>query len=102
MWDQIIYPYQNFDDATFEVWTWISNFIPHYSDHRLSMLGLNWTSATEKHNVIAEVLILWLLQVGALLQGHSQEYHECAGPCFNLKTVFAGIAIPYSDKIFLY
>ena len=29
MWDQIIYPYQNFDDVTFEVWTWISNFIPH-------------------------------------------------------------------------
>ena len=40
MWDQIIYPYQNFDDATFEVWTWISNFIPHCSGHRLSMLGL--------------------------------------------------------------
>ena len=40
MWDQIIYPYQNFDDATFEVWTWISNYIPHCSSHRLSMLGL--------------------------------------------------------------
>ena len=23
MWDQIIYQYQNFDDATFEVWTWV-------------------------------------------------------------------------------
>ena len=40
MWDQIIYQYQNFDDATFGVWTWISNFIPHCSGHRLSMLGL--------------------------------------------------------------
>ena len=30
----------NFDDATFGVWTWISNFIPHCSGHRLSMLGL--------------------------------------------------------------
>ena len=43
-----------------------------------------------------------LLQVGALLQGHSQDYHECTGPRFNLKTVSAGIGIPYSDKIFLY
>ena len=32
-------PYQNLDDV-FEVWTWISNFIPHCSGHRLSMLGL--------------------------------------------------------------
>ena len=40
MWDQIIYQYQNFYDATFGVWTWISNFIPHCSGHRLSMLGL--------------------------------------------------------------
>ena len=101
MWDQITYPYQNFDDQTFEVWTWISNFIPHCSGHRLSMLGLKFTSATVKHNVIAEVVILGLLQVGALLQGHSQEYHECTGPRFNLKTVSAGKEISYSDKIFL-
>ena len=37
----------------------------------------------------------------ALLQGHSQEYHECTRPRFNLKTVSAGIEIPYSDKIFI-
>ena len=42
MWDQITYPYQKFDDATFEVWTWISDFITHFSGHRLSMLGLKW------------------------------------------------------------
>ena len=43
--------------------------------------------------------LTWLLQVGALLQGHSQEYHKCTGPRFNLKTVSSGIEIPYSDKI---
>ena len=32
----------------------------------------------------------------------SQEYHEYTGSRFNLKTVSAGIEIPYSDKIFLY
>ena len=40
MWGKITYPYQNFDDATFEEWKWISNFIPHCSGHRLTMLGL--------------------------------------------------------------
>ena len=35
MWDQIIYQYQNFDDATFGVWTWISNFIPHCSGREI-------------------------------------------------------------------
>ena len=29
MWDEIIYPFPNFNGATVEVWEWISNFIPH-------------------------------------------------------------------------
>ena len=62
------------------------------------MLGLKLNQCFQKHNVIAEVVVLWLLQVGALLQGHSQDYHECIGPRFNLKTVAVGIEIPYSDK----
>ena len=28
MWDEITYPFPNFNDATIEVWEWISNFIP--------------------------------------------------------------------------
>ena len=30
MWDEITYPFPNFDGATIEVWEWISNFIPHF------------------------------------------------------------------------
>ena len=28
IWDEITYPFLNFNGATVEVWEWISNFIP--------------------------------------------------------------------------
>ena len=28
-WDEITKPFSNFNGATFEVWEWMSNFIPH-------------------------------------------------------------------------
>ena len=33
VWDEIIYPFPNFNRATVEVWEWISNFIPHFIGH---------------------------------------------------------------------
>ena len=30
MLDKITYPFQNFNGSIFEVWEWISNFIPHF------------------------------------------------------------------------
>ena len=30
VWDEITYPFPNFNGATVEVWDWISNFIPHH------------------------------------------------------------------------
>ena len=33
MWDEITYPFPNFNGATVEVWEWISNFIPHFTGH---------------------------------------------------------------------
>ena len=29
VWDEITYPFPNFNGCTVEVWEWISNFIPH-------------------------------------------------------------------------
>ena len=29
MWDEVTYPFPNFNGATVEVWEWISNFSPH-------------------------------------------------------------------------
>ena len=33
MWDEITYPFPNFEGATVEVWEWISYFIPHFTEH---------------------------------------------------------------------
>ena len=30
VWDEIIYPFPNFNRATGEVWEWISNFLPYF------------------------------------------------------------------------
>ena len=29
VWDEIIYPFPNFNGATIEVWEWMNNLIPH-------------------------------------------------------------------------
>ena len=31
VWDEITYPFPNFNVCTFEVWEWIGNFIPHFT-----------------------------------------------------------------------
>ena len=31
VWDEISYPFPNFNSCTVEVWEWISNFIPHFT-----------------------------------------------------------------------
>ena len=38
MHDEITYPFPNFNGATVEVWEWISNFISHFSGHRMRLL----------------------------------------------------------------
>ena len=30
VWDEISYPFSNFNGSTVEVWEWICNFTPHY------------------------------------------------------------------------
>ena len=32
-WDEITYPFPNFNGTTVEVWEWITNFIPHFTEH---------------------------------------------------------------------
>ena len=33
LWDEITYPFQNFNGYTVEVWEWISNSVPHFTGH---------------------------------------------------------------------
>ena len=43
VWDEITYPFPNFNGCAIEFWEWISNFIPHfYRRDYFSMLGLKW------------------------------------------------------------
>ena len=33
VWNEVIYPFPNFNGCTVEVWEWISHFIPHFIGH---------------------------------------------------------------------
>ena len=33
VWDEITYPFPSFNGETVEAWEWISNFIPHFTEH---------------------------------------------------------------------
>ena len=33
VWDEITYPFSNFNTSTVEVWEWIRNFNPHFTGH---------------------------------------------------------------------
>ena len=34
--DEIAYAFRNFNGAAVEVWEWIGNFIPHFSEHMIT------------------------------------------------------------------
>ena len=36
MWEEIVYPFSNFNGCTVEVWELISNFMPHFIGHVIS------------------------------------------------------------------
>ena len=36
MWDEITYPFLNFNGATVEVYEWISNFLPYFTGHAIT------------------------------------------------------------------
>ena len=44
------YLFTNFSGCTFEIWEWISNFIPHFTEHviNLFLLGLKLNHVSEK------------------------------------------------------
>ena len=48
MWEDITFPFPNFNGCTVEVWEWISNFISHFTEHVITYpclgLKLNYVS----------------------------------------------------------
>ena len=39
MWDEITYPFPNFNGGTVEVREWISNFNPHFTEYVITYAG---------------------------------------------------------------
>ena len=39
VWNEITYPFQNFNGAVVEVWEWIDNFIPYFTWHMITYPG---------------------------------------------------------------
>ena len=65
MWDEITYPFLNFNGATVEVYEWISNFIPQfkYVYNYLSMLGLNLKNVSKRGPRCRYAVLLWIVVV---------------------------------------
>ena len=43
MWDEMTYPFPNFNGYTVEVWEWISIFIPHFAGHVITYSCWDWS-----------------------------------------------------------
>ena len=54
MWDEITYPFPNFNGATVEVWKWRSNPIPHfhYIDVIMTTMASQITSLTVVYSIV--------------------------------------------------
>ena len=57
VWDEITYPFLNFNGATVEIHQWISNFIPHFSGHAIAspcwLLKLNHVCKKGSHKYLS-------------------------------------------------
>ena len=42
VWNEINYPFLNFNGDTIEVWEWINNFIPHFARHVITYPCWDW------------------------------------------------------------
>ena len=45
VWDEIIYPFPNFNGATVEVWEWIIYFIPHFIMNVITYTCWDWSES---------------------------------------------------------
>ena len=63
VWDEITYPFPNFNGCTMEVWEWISNFIPHtlYNGcNYLPMLGLKLIHVSKRGDLNKMSTFYWM------------------------------------------
>ena len=46
VWDEITYPFPNFNGCTVEVWEWVSNFVPHFVMDLITYPCWDWSETT--------------------------------------------------------
>ena len=51
VWDEITYPFPNFNGCTVELWEWISNFIPHFIMRLISYPTQFWRIWVKIHSM---------------------------------------------------
>ena len=77
MWDEIIYPFPNFNGCTVEVWEWISNFIPHFTRHMIAYpccdLKLNHVSKRGHRQLSLAVLYEYFTHTVQFTAVHANE-----------------------------
>ena len=67
VWDEITYPYSNFNGSTVEVWEWISNSIPHFAGHVITQYGrtIGWVvSSVELYAILYEAFTMCCFRIG--------------------------------------
>ena len=67
VWDEIIYPFPNFNSATLEVWEWVEQFIPQFTEHviiypcwDLSLTMLVKGATDESFNLLVPLWMIWI------------------------------------------
>ena len=70
VWDEITYPFPNFKGANVEIWARLSNFIPHFTGHYISMLWLKFIHVSKKApQVLSELMpVIQMFQHGHKVQ----------------------------------
>ena len=86
VWDEITYPFPNFNGATVEVWEWISNFIPHFMMNVITYPCYDFSRLIYVNKRFPRCswwsLAPWILAATSLQQRQSGQLHApCSEPC---------------------
>ena len=64
VWDEITYPFTNFNGTAVEVWGWISYFVPHFTRHVIT-----YHVGIKVNKVASGYKDQWTLLPGAVIYG---------------------------------
>ena len=101
VWNKITYPFQDFNDATVEVWKWIRNFIPHLIMDVITYPCWDWRQSIlvkGPQNALKQFLWYWTWAMNNCLFSHKNyvNFHRFL-LCFS---TFLN-APKYDDTIFI-